>query len=165
MQSSVFDLRSHRRLLVCLSAGLCACASAEPSARLPSPDGDRFAREVYPVLLRDCGMSNCHGSPQRFFFVAGPGRTRLSSDTDLLAPATAAEILVSYDRTISMLQGAAGARASLLLRKPLDLAAGGAAHEGDDVYGRNVYADTEAQGYRTIASWALGMMNHAGEAP
>lgn len=136
-----------------------ACGAEEPPPGLASPSGDRFTEEVYPVLLRDCGMSQCHGSEARFFRVAGPGRARLSTDTDALAPATALEVLWSYDRTVSMLMAAPRTRESLLLRKPLEPSAGGAFHEGNDAYGRNVYADTSAPGYRTIASWALGETN------
>src|ERR1700755_2646142 len=35
-----------------------------------------FTNDVIPVLLRDCGFQACHGSPERFFRVWGPGRTR-----------------------------------------------------------------------------------------
>jgi hypothetical protein len=157
--------RSHRLRLILLSLSVTACSAEETAAGLPSPPGDRFADDVYPVLLRDCGMAHCHGDEQRFFRVVGPGRTRLSATTDLLAPATPQEILWSNDRTVSMLEPAPHTRASLLLRKPLELSAGGASHEGSDAYGRNVYADPQMEGYQTISSWALSQMNDAEAAP
>lgn len=156
----VFAPRSHwlqTALLVSLCCG--ACSADEKPVGLPSPSGSGFADDVYPVLLRDCGMSQCHGAETRFFRVVGPGRARLSEDTDALAPVTPQEILFSYDRAISMLEPAPHTGQSLLLRKPLDPRAGGASHEGRDAYGRNVYAETTAPGYRAIATWALGAMN------
>lgn len=119
---------------------------------LPEPDVERFADEVYPILLRDCGMSECHGSSERFFQVLGPGRSRLSSMTGPLEPVTAQELSFSYDRARSML----AQPLEPLLRKPLERAAGGAHHEGVDAFGRNVYASKDDPGYAAIARWARG---------
>ena len=75
---------------------------------------------VYPLLLRDCAFSLCHGDPNRFFQLYGPGRTRLDPKLMSSDPATQAEIQRSYDRARSMLATAATVQDSLLLRKPLE---------------------------------------------
>lgn len=146
-----------RLAAACSLALFVACSPNAQDVELAQPDGARFATEVYPVLLRDCGMSQCHGAEARFFRVFGPGRTRLDADTDVLAPATPQEILTSYNRARALLEPPPHARDSLLLRKPLARDAGGTSHEGSNVYGRNVYADTQAEGYALIAAWADSM--------
>jgi hypothetical protein len=139
----------------CMAWGMAACSDAAGPLELAQPDAERFAADVYPVLLRDCAMSECHGSSQRFFRVVGPGRVRLSKATQPLEPATDAEIMASYDRARSMLVPAPHADQSLLLRKPLELAAGGASHMGRDAFGRNVYATKDDPGYVAITQWAM----------
>jgi hypothetical protein len=132
----------------------CAC-NAAASVALPEPDGDEFARDVYPVLLRDCGSSACHGAAERFFRVVGPGRTRLSPTQKPLDRATSQEVLESYRRARALLEPDSGDR-PLLLRKPLALAAGGATHGGRDAYGRNVYTSQADPAYRVLEHWASG---------
>jgi len=139
-------------LLVC---ALAACGAEPPALAISTPDRARFDQEVYPVLLRDCGFNDCHGSSERFFQVFGPGRARLPTVMDdPLAPAGADEIAYSYERARSMIDAHAPER-SLLLRKPLATAAGGSGHEGSDRLGRNVYQTKLDPGYVTLASWVL----------
>lgn len=140
-------------LLLALVVGT-GCVGEAPVAEPPEVDRARFEREVYPVLLRDCGFPACHGDTSRFFRVLGPGRTRLDPTTGLYAAPTSAEIDATYDRARSMLSGAPEPRQALLVRKPLEASAGGAAHMGRDALGRNVYASTDAAGWRAIAGWA-----------
>jgi len=137
-----------------------ACGGDSASVALPEPDGDEFAADVYPILLRDCGSSGCHGASERFFRVVGPGRTRLSPEQAPLDPATAQEILESYRRARAMLEPDSG-DLPLLLRKPLALAAGGATHGGHDVFGRNVYASRDDANYRVLERWASGRSSGA----
>lgn len=122
---------------------------------VPAPDVAQFALEAYPVLLRDCGFPACHGAPDRFFRIYGPGRTRLLPDTPPFAPATADELSQSYARARSMLASQTSVLDAPLLRKPLARAAGGAKHRGDDKWGQNVYASTEDPGYVAVRTWAL----------
>jgi hypothetical protein len=145
------------------SLGLCgalaltaACESggSEWSGPLPVPDGDQFVNAVYPMLLRDCAFSTCHGAPERFFHVLGPGRTRLSAATMPDDPMTVEEVLYSYERSRSMLATSATIETSLLLRKPLEPAAGGQGHKGVDDFGRNVFESTRDPGYVTLSTWA-----------
>jgi hypothetical protein len=133
---------------------LAACGAEPPALTVATPDRARFDQEVYPVLLRDCGFNDCHGSAERFFQVFGPGRARLPTVMDPLAPVAPDELAYSYARARSMIDANAPER-SLLLRKPLATAAGGSGHEGTDRLGRNVYQSKLDPGYVALAAWVL----------
>ena len=139
--------------MLCTALGLGACTGESAPFELADASHEQFEREVYPVLLRDCAMSRCHGSEERYFRVVGPGRVRLSQYTSPLDAATAAEIAVSYERARAFIAVDAALATSPLLSKPLERAAGGATHGGQDRFNRNVYANREAQGYLTLAAW------------
>jgi len=136
------------------SALLVAACSGQPATALPAPDGVSFEREVYPLLLRDCAFSTCHGAPERFLRVLGPGRTRLDATTLPDDPATLPEVLLSYERARSLLATAEHPTRSLLLRKPLEESAGGQGHLGVDELGRNVYQSPLDPGHQVLARWA-----------
>ena len=121
----------------------------DPEREVPAPDPEMFAATVYPVLLADCGFAGCHGDPRRPLFTPGPGRVRLDPATDLLDPATPAELARSYDRARALLLST-GDEPAPLLHKPSD----GAAHRGRDAAGRNVYEDPEAPGLEILRVWA-----------
>ena len=125
---------------------------------VPQPDAQQFAKTVYPLMLRDCGFPECHGSMERFFRVFGPGRLRLDPNVLPLDPATPQEIELSYGRARSMLANDGSVTDALLLRKPLAKDAGGAGHEGDDNWGGNVYENQQDPAYATIKAWALATM-------
>lgn len=141
---------------LCCLTWVSGCASNDGwSSSVPSPNGEQFASEVYPLLLRDCAFSECHGAKDRFFQVFGPGRNRLDPDnTKPDGPATLTEVLHSYDRARSMLATSTQVEQALLLSKPLELAAGGQGHRGADGLGRNVFASTREPGYVTLLRWA-----------
>jgi hypothetical protein len=82
-------------------------------------------RDVYPVLMRDCGFHTCHGSEDRQFRIYGPGRARLEDDTRAYDSVTGDEISLSFGLALSMIDAEHPER-SPLLRKPLALEAGGA---------------------------------------
>lgn len=147
--------RSSIMAAVCLALGAsCAELDSAPGS-VASPDGRRFVHEVYPVLLRDCAFSSCHGSPDRFMRVVGPGRQRLQPEqTEVTEPMTYEEVLFSYERVRSMLATGATPAESLLLMKPLEYSAGGQGHRGADDYGRNVYRSREDPALQVIARWA-----------
>jgi hypothetical protein len=115
-----------------------------------------FQREVYPVLLRDCGFPACHGNADRFFRVWGPGRSRLPNTKGMLPEAfdlpTGEELSATYSLALSMIDGE-HPTSSPLLRKPLAVAAGGAGHLGVDDYGRDVYRTAEDSGFLALARW------------
>ncbi len=145
------------RLLAASAALLAAgCSAPVPDAQPPPVELCAFERDVYPVLARDCGFAACHGDPARFFRVWAPGRTRLDPVLGPFAPATPEEIEETYDRARAMLATADGPEESLLLRKPLESSAGGAAHMGIDAAGRDVYADRDAPGWQALSSWVHG---------
>jgi hypothetical protein len=147
--------RSTRRLThIACALALGACAADPGPLQVSSPDRAQFEAEVYPVLLRDCGFHACHGSTERFFQVLGVGRGRLLPLTRPLDPSTPEEITHSWERARSMIDDRAPAR-SLLLRKPLELEAGGVGHEGVDELGRNVYQTRMDSGYAALARWVL----------
>jgi len=142
----------------CLTLGLLGCGGDTP-APVAQADMATFATEVYPILLRDCGFPACHGDSGRFFQVLGPGRSRLPDPTGMQDPrdeATPDEILLSYQHALANIDPDSPG-ASDLLRKPLEVAAGGAGHRGVDAAGRDVYASKQAPGYAVLAAWAAAM--------
>ncbi len=141
-------------LWVWLLLSLCACASEPTRLELPNPELASFAETAYPILLRDCGFPACHGNTDRFFRLFGPGRTRLDPEAASDEKASEAEVRESFSRAVSMLVHEGKLRDSLLLRKPLDTAAGGAGHEGEDWWGRNVYFSKDDPSYVELVRWA-----------
>ena len=118
---------------------------------MPAPDYDAWERDVYPIMLRDCGFPACHGDSDRPFAVYGPGRLRWDPETELDVPPTTAEVFQSYQRARSMLT-ATDIDQSPLLRKVLP----GGGHRGVDQLGRSVYADESDASYQVIRDWAIG---------
>ncbi|MEM6291910.1 MAG: hypothetical protein AAGA54_11615 [Myxococcota bacterium] len=141
-----------RRVAVCGAlAQIAACDAEDEATQTPAPDYDVFVRDVYPIVLRDCGMLTCHGVPERPFRVFGPGRLRADDDTPRFDPVTEDELWFSYQRTRSMLTHDGDVRSSLLLRKPLP----GGGHRGVDAYGAPVYESRDDAAYRVLLDWAL----------
>lgn len=128
-----------------------ACADATTELRVPTPDAQTFELTVYPVLLRDCGFPECHGAPERFFRVYGPGRLREKpkEETAVNSPVTSAELTATYKRARSMLAYEGNIESSLLLQKPL-----GSGHEGVDEWGNNVYQSASDPGFQVLLAWA-----------
>ena len=148
------------RWLVIAALSLCALGCADEqekpvAARRPFMP---YRMEVYPVLLADCGFPACHGAPERFFRVYGPGRTRLPNSDGTIPEAfdtpTADEQELTYQLALSMINENDRA-GSLLLRKPLAVEAGGYGHLGVDNYGRDVYRTTQDAGYVKLARWVF----------
>lgn len=143
------------RLVLAVGGGVVVlavgCDAAAPV--VPAPSRAAFARDVYPILLRDCGFPACHGDPLRSFHLFGPGRLRLDADTDPLDPPTEDELAISYERTRAMLLRPAGEGEVLLVRKP----GPGGGHRGIDANGRNVYGAVDDPALRTIAAWAAAL--------
>ena len=147
-------------LIATLLLGVGCSLDASP-ATPPAANRVLFNEQVYPVLLRDCGFPQCHGSlsvdEARFFRVYGPGRSRLpdgSSDDDPLLPVTQAEIDFSFERARSMLAGADDAASTLLVRKPLAVDAGGSSHMGRTALGSDVYDSVDDEGYQILLQFA-----------
>lgn len=132
-----------------------ACADAREQPASARREFMQFQREVYPVLLRDCGFAACHGAGERFFRVWGPGRNRLPGETGLPEAfdlPRIEELTATYSLALSMIdEGDPGQ--SLLLRKPLAVEVGGAGHLGLDRYGRDVYRTQQDSGFVALARW------------
>ena len=137
------------------SLSLLSCATGEEySGPLPTPDGARFVTDVYPLLLRDCAFVECHGKPERFFRIVGPGRARLDPAIEQDDPVTFAEVQLTYERAQSMLASSKNLEDSLLLRKPLEIGEGGQGHKGLDDLGRNVFSRASDPRYVALLAWA-----------
>jgi hypothetical protein len=147
-------LRGGAMAMLALVALLLGCASTVEQRGPAERDRAAFDANVWPVLVRDCGFSECHGSTERFFRVVGPGHERLDPAMATTVPVTEAELQFSYDRARSMID-ANDPPMSPLLRKPLEVAAGGAGHEGTDNFGRDVYANVNHPSFRVLADWVL----------
>jgi len=158
-------LAQHGRSLLMLIA-LPACAGGEEwIGALPAADYAHFEATAYPVLLRDCAFSECHGVEQRFFHVYGPGRARLDPMLDPAAPATPDEVVASYKRAVSMLATDGDVERSLLLTKPLETSAGEQGHKGTDVLGRNVYSSASDPSYQALKAWGMRAVGRAQDTP
>lgn len=153
------DLNRARSWLA-LAAGLAIAAGCSPprgSGKVAKREFQEFQRDVYPVLLRDCAFSNCHGDPKRFFRVFGPGRRRLpgkEGTPEAFDLPTVGEIATTYQLALSMIDEADPGH-SRVLQKPLAIAAGGIGHEGVDKYGRDVYRTAQDNGYVVLARWVF----------
>lgn len=146
----------HILVAICVLLGPTACVGDPEPAGPPDVSRAAFEDRVYPILVRDCGFPACHGNPDRFFRVYGPNRLRIDDELELDAPATTLEIDATYDRARSMLASAESPEESLLLRKPLEVDVGGAAHLGIDEMGRDVYPDREHASWIALLEWAGG---------
>jgi hypothetical protein len=135
---------------------LLGCADVDVGPGPAVRDRATFDQRVWPVLVRDCGFSTCHGSSERFFRVVGPGHERLDPAMRLTDPVTEAELQFSFDRARSMVN-ADDPPSSLLLRKPLEVAAGGSRHEGTDAYGMDVYRSVDDPSFRVLVEWVVGV--------
>ncbi|MGD8862638.1 MAG: hypothetical protein PVI30_21690 [Myxococcales bacterium] len=143
-------------LLSLMMLGL-GCTDTGGDSEATRREFQQFQREVYPVLLRDCGFPECHGDEKRFFRVFGPGRVRLPGETTVpgaLDQPTGDELATSYSLALSMIDPD-DPGSSTLLRKPLAVEAGGAGHAGVDDFDRDIYRTTRDNGYVTIARWVF----------
>jgi hypothetical protein len=93
----------------------------------------QFVNEVQPVLEERCAGSQCHGNAQ--------------ADLALTCGDSPAERRWNYEVAVRFLDEVPSA--SELLRRPLAKIAGGAFHEGGDIFG-----DVDDPEYRKILAWA-----------
>jgi hypothetical protein len=141
-------------LLAGLVLACVACDDTEPWAP-PEREFSDF-QVVHEVLLRDCGFHDCHGAPERAFRVYGPGRARLDPETGAYDQLKALEASDSWIIAKSFID-ARNPEDSLLLRKPLAVAAGGAPHGGLDAFGRDVYRTVNDAGYLALQRFVLAV--------
>lgn len=146
----IVGVRAGHLASICLAFSTVAC---DPGGQtIPAPDPELFVQTVYPVLLRDCSFPACHGNPSRPLFVPGPGRTRLSEESELFDAPTAEEIHVAYARTRGLLGSSIevdGEPLPIFLEKTLSHAA----HAGRDRHGNNVYEHRDTPGWTVLREW------------
>jgi hypothetical protein len=149
--------------LAALALALAACQS-DIDAPLDPIELDRpfFDCRVQPVLTKLCSALACHGDAKRYFKVFARNRLRITGDeTQRNVFLRAEERQHNYNAARAFVDREAPAR-SLLLRKPLDEAAGGAFHIGATLYkSGDVFAAADDPDYQVLAQWIAG----ATEAP
>lgn len=108
-------------------AGACGVA-AEGELPLVELDVEAYARDVHPILEARCATLDCHGvddRPLRLY-----AETGLRARDELRGLAIEGAELAANVRAIQAVDPAAVPDDGLFVRKPLDAAAGGVAHEG-----------------------------------
>jgi hypothetical protein len=142
-----------------LAAALVAACQKDLDAPLDPAELDRpfFDCRVQPVLTTYCAALACHGDPDRFFTLFARNRLRITGDESernvFMRPA---ERDHNYNAARAFVDLANPTR-SLLLRKPLDEAAGGAFHVGASLYkAGDVFADPADPDYQVLAQWIAG---------
>ncbi|MEZ4337514.1 MAG: hypothetical protein R3B82_12910 [Sandaracinaceae bacterium] len=140
-------------LAVALAAG---CAAPAPSAWAPL-DEPYFRCRVQPGLTRSCSAFACHGDARRPFTVFARNRLRWGGDErDRNARLRDDERAFNYESALGMVDVDAPEE-SLILRKPLDAAAGGGFHGGATLFGAgDVYATEEDLEYQVLREWVMG---------
>ncbi len=134
------------QLAIAATAALAACSVGDLDG---GQARETFARDVAPILERDCGTNACHAAddarydelPASYFVFPVDAAGRIAGE-DRMAKA--------YARSVEKL-AAGGARSSDLLRKPLDESLGGLAHRGGTQYRTETDED-----YQTLLAWAEG---------
>ncbi|HEX7480915.1 MAG TPA: hypothetical protein VF331_24145 [Polyangiales bacterium] len=100
----------------------------------------RFVAQVQPMLTRRCAGSDCHGAQ--------------IADLYLSCGTSAAEQRWNYEVSVRYLDEVAAS--SELLRRPLAVSAGGAYHEGGDIF-----AGVDDPDYRLLLDWAQDLVKRA----
>ncbi len=127
------------------------CVGGPGETELPERALERFTAEVQPVLAEACANPTCHGHEDRPLRIYAPMRHRLRPEEVLAdTPLDTDELQLNYDRVLGFLDDADPGR-SMLLLKPLAPDAGGAEHEGGEVF-----ADETDRGYAALRAWVAG---------
>ena len=140
-----------RAAVATTALALAACVELPPPEAVPAPDLATFAADVQPVLDARCATPSCHGRPERPLTVFSPRRYRRDPARRFLDEPLAADELAANAASVASFGftiGSDGLEDSLVLRKPLALAAGGARHQGGEIFVSR--ADRE---YRALYRW------------
>lgn len=148
------DARVLASTVVVGSLALFPCAEPPAPTQFPAPEYGCFVNAVEPELLASCAFAGCHGKAERPMRLYSPAANRIGPNVppDGL---TEDEHRANYDRVRAY---AARTSAELpdLLRKPLQLEAGGGGHGGVDPFGRNVYASKDDPRWQILRAWVEG---------
>jgi hypothetical protein len=145
-------------LLVALSAILGCEGGLEDRAPLPPLDEAYFRCHVQPVLTESCSMFACHGDGSRYFRIYARNRLRygIAGEAQRNAQLNDAERAFNFASARAFIDVSARDR-SLLLKKPLEIDAGGAFHRGATLYGAgNVFSTEKSADYQTLLKWIDG---------
>ena len=115
-----------------LVTGACGGVGADGDLPLVELDVEAYARDVHPILEARCATLDCHGvadRPLRLY-----AETGLRARDDLRDIAIGGAELEANVRAIQALDPAVDPADALFVRKPLEAAAGGVAHEGGAVW-------------------------------
>ena len=149
-------MRPALALVALMAAG---CQPALDAAGQPATlDEPYFRCRVQPVLTKYCSTFACHGDGARFFTVFARNRLRLAGDeSERNAFLRPEERAFNYRAAIGMVD-VEDPGESLLLRKPLEEAAGGWYHVGADepFGGGDVFASADDPEYRALVEWVEG---------
>ncbi|MCC6995555.1 MAG: hypothetical protein IT370_13175 [Deltaproteobacteria bacterium] len=140
-------------LLTLLALGAAGCAPTPPDLPLPAVDLASFASEVQPILERRCGSPSCHGRVERPLALYGSGSYRADPTRRFLLEPLTPDELAANARSVAVFvleprERAAALGESLVLCKPLALAAGGCGHQGGVQW-----LSPRDREYRQLASW------------
>lgn len=126
-----------RHVVVAAVLALDACAfpvaSESPASGVDAADVDAYERDVHPMLEASCATLDCHGAerrPLRLYVETGRRLRAALRGQPLTSEERDANIRAL--RTIDL--GEPDVDRSMVLQKPLAVAAGGVAHVGRDVW-------------------------------
>ena len=134
------------------------CGSPPPPTSVPALDYPAFTALVEPELLGSCAFSNCHGAKDRPMRLYAPAGNRIRKGLPAQDGLGEDEHRANYDR-VRAYAAATSAELPDLLRKPLQLEAGGAGHTGVDRYGKNVYPSKADLRWRMLEAWVQGRLD------
>lgn len=138
-------------------AAACGGIGGEEELPLVELDVEVYARDVHPILEARCATLDCHGvddRPLRLY-----AETGLRARDDLRGAAIESAELWANVRAIQALDPGTAPADGLFVRKPLEAAAGGVAHEGGAVWARR----DEPQPTCVLA-WVSGTSDQSGAA-
>ncbi len=140
-----------------VAAALAGCQVADPPRQPAALDEPYFRCRVQPVLAKSCAAFACHGDGRRFFRVYARNRLRLGGDeAGRNARLSDGERAANFASARAFVDAQDPAH-SLLLQKPLEMAAGGYFHRGAEIFGGgNVFATRDDPDWRTLDKWVGG---------
>lgn len=132
---------------------LLACGPSPGAIPAVEVDVEAFAAEVQGYVAPRCATLDCHGDEGRPLRLYGEVGLRQFADgvVDRDAPLTTAELEENALSAANVDPGAPTVDAHLLLLKPLAESAGGAQHEGEEIW-----ADRDDPGYLCLRAWLAG---------
>ena len=153
---------AHHIAAVALVAGglaaLAGCEKGLTDAAPPPPLDEAFFRcHVQPILSKNCATFSCHGTPERYFRLYARNRLRLgiASEAQRNSKMNADERKHNFDAARAFID-VDHAEDSLILKKPVEMDAGGWYHGATKLGTSNIWPNVNQTEYRTIYKWIKG---------